>query len=176
MSCDQSHLLSAYLDGELPAAQATAVADHVAGCPTCAAEVDELRALGRLMTKARRSDLGAPSDDVMARLRVHVRDLVETADYGLLRIARIFSGLAATVLIAGLWLLHQAATPPNIQSRVQPIASLPSPPSVTEVLPTIDPAEATEPNTREAILEKLIGVDDPTVSSNRPVAGEEELP
>jgi len=112
MSCDQTHLLSPYLDGELPASSAAAVRDHLASCADCAAEADALRGVGRLMGMARRSNLGEPSEQVMDRLRLHVQGLIETSDYGLLRIARLFTGLAASVLIAGIWLLnHQPVQP-----------------------------------------------------------------
>jgi len=176
MSCEQNHLLSAYLDGELPAAEVERVSEHLATCPACAAEADELRALGRLMGMARRSDLGLPSDDVMGRLREHVGQLVETTEYGLLRIARLFTGLAATVLIAGLWLLHHAATPAVPTQGVQFSVHAPTPSeTVQNVLTGVDPAENTEPSTRESILEKLTGVEDPSISSNIQVA-EDEIP
>jgi len=176
MSCDQSQLLSAYLDGELPPAEAARLSEHLAACPACSAEADELRALGRLMGMARRSDLGLPSEDAMGRLHEHVAQLVETTDYGLLRIARLFTGLAATVLIAGLWLLHMAANPaPQPDGNVRVAGTLPLSPTVQEVLTGVEPADAAEPSTRDAILEKLIGVEDPSISSNRPT-GEDEIP
>src|SRR4051812_4464711 len=111
MPCDQIHLLGPYLDGELPASDAARVREHLAGCSACAAEADSLQALSRLMGMARRSNLGEPAEEVMDRLRLHVRSLVDSADYGLLRIARVFSGVAASILVAGLWLLYQHQQP-----------------------------------------------------------------
>jgi len=174
MPCDQSQLLSAYLDGELPAAEAARVQAHLAACPACSAEADELRALGRLMGVARRSDLGLPSEDAMGRLHEHVAQLIESTDYGLLRIARLFTGLAATVLIAGLWLLHMAANPaPQPGIRVSNNAPTPSVP-VLEAL-----AEGTDnpdPSNRDSIVEKLIGVEVPPATSNIQTPGEDEIP
>jgi anti-sigma factor RsiW len=173
MSCDQNHLLSAYVDGELPSAEAASVTEHLATCPACSAEADELRALGRLMGMARNSDIGLPSDDVIDRLRDHVAQLVESTEYGLLRIARLFTGLAATVLIAGLWMLHVATNPSPQPQGVQFSVHAPTPSApVQEVLAGIDPIDATEPSTREAVLEKLLGIE----GGNIQVAGEDELP
>jgi len=116
MSCHQSHLLTPLLDGELPAGEAERVRQHVASCAACTAEWDELRAVSTLMSAARRSTMGQPSEDAMARLRLHVQGLVETADVGLIWMARIFSGVAASVLIAGLWLVNQPVERPSAQT------------------------------------------------------------
>jgi anti-sigma factor RsiW len=177
MSCDQSQLLSAYLDGELPSAEAVRIEEHLATCPACSAEADELRALGRLMGMARRSDLGLPSQDVMGRLREHVSQLVETTDYGLLRIARLFTGLAATVLIAGLWLLHMTANqaPQAPTVRLSNHAPTPSAP-VVDALAGVEVADNPDPSNRDSIVEKLIGVEVPPATSNIQAPGEDEIP
>lgn len=107
MRCDDIEMLSAYVDGELSAADAGRVRAHLAACPPCAAEADAMRAVGRLLLSAAHRP-GGPADlpaDVMDRLRVHVQDLVESADLTLIRMARVFSAVAASVLIAGLWLV-----------------------------------------------------------------------
>lgn len=108
-SCDQLQRLGALVDGELPPAEARALSVHAAGCAVCAAELDELRAMTRMMSAVRRGGIGAMPDDVMGRLRVHVQGLVEQADVGLVWMARIFSGVAASVLIVGLWMLNAPA-------------------------------------------------------------------
>jgi anti-sigma factor RsiW len=162
MRCDQSHFLSAFLDGELSPAEALRVKDHLASCPACAAEADDLQAVGRLLAVARRSNLGVPSEDVMDRLRVHVRGLVETADVGLVWMARIFSGVAASVLVGGLWLLNQPApaSTANTQGVPWDVVAV----SVTDPTPaaTDMPPETTaaEPATRESVLAALSGVPD----------------
>jgi len=158
MPCDQFHLLSPYLDGELSAANASVVRDHLASCADCASEAEGLRAVGRLMAMARRSNIGEPSQQVMDRLRLHVREMVETSEYGLLRIARLFTGLAASVLIAGIWLLNQqpatrviSATPRNDVAIVSPTDFSPKPD------PGIEIASA-EPVTPDDVLERLMGM------------------
>src|SRR5687768_14319806 len=107
MACEHLQLLDAYVDGELSPAEAERVGHHVAGCPACAAELDALRAVTRLMASVRTSCIGEPSQIALARLRRHVDGLIESADNSLLWIARVFSGVAASVLIGGLWLVNQ---------------------------------------------------------------------
>jgi anti-sigma factor RsiW len=149
MACEHSQLLSPMLDGELSDSQARELRMHVAGCPACRAELDELQALGRLLAAARRSALASSTfvatsdssasgmsasgmsasglsgqggrsplavppdvEQVMARLHGHVQDLLDSTDRAVLRLARIFSGVAACVIIGGLWLFNlQAAAP-----------------------------------------------------------------
>jgi len=54
MQCDLEPMkLAAYLDGEVPEAQAAAVRSHIAGCPACAAEVAEIVSLKRSLLEAR---------------------------------------------------------------------------------------------------------------------------
>lgn len=43
--CPSAERLSAWLDGELPPAEATALAGHAAACPACAAALSDLRGL-----------------------------------------------------------------------------------------------------------------------------------
>jgi anti-sigma factor RsiW len=109
MSCEQLQLLGPLVDGELAADKVQALSLHVAACPACTAELDELRAVSRLVSAARRSNMGRMPDEAMDRLRLHVQGLIETADVGLVWMARVFSGVAASVLIAGIWLLSQPA-------------------------------------------------------------------
>ncbi len=113
MTCDQLQLLGPLVDGELPPAQAQALSAHAAACSVCSAELDELRAMSRLMSAARRSNIGQMPDEAMGRLRTHVQGLIEQADVGLVWMARIFSGVAASVLIAGLWMLNQHQPAPG---------------------------------------------------------------
>ncbi len=49
--CEVVELLSAYYDGELPLEKAAVVADHVAFCANCAAELQTLHNLSELMIK-----------------------------------------------------------------------------------------------------------------------------
>ena len=56
MQCDIARdLVGAYVDGELSGAERQAMAEHIASCPTCAAEADALRRVGeqlRVMGRA----------------------------------------------------------------------------------------------------------------------------
>lgn len=152
MSCDHTHRLSLLLDGELPPVEADRLERHMASCSDCMAAMDELRAVRRLMLAARQRGVGEMPDDAMARLRLHVQGLVETADIGLIWMARVFSGVAASVLIAGLWLLNQPADRPTPQS-----AGAWERAAITL---SIDPAPiATAPDLRspESILDDLAG-------------------
>ena len=173
MACDQTQLLSPYLDGELPPAEADRVRAHVAACPACAAELDGLRAVSRLMSVARTS-YPADADEVMARLRLHVADLVESADTGLIRLARVFTAVAASVLVGGLWLLSQPPSNPTngVQAKAVPWDH------VEYVLTSggdEQPAATTEPTTREAILDALYGVREAAVVA-APGGAEGDLP
>jgi len=168
MPCDQSHLLSSYLDGELSASNAAAVRDHLASCAECATEAESLRAVGRLMAMARRSNMGEPSEQVLDRLRLHVREMVETSEYGLLRIARLFTGLAASVLIAGLWLLNHHPVAPVVQpiyvSMVSPIVPEefdPKPDPGVEVVPA-------EPATPDDAIQSLMGMPEARLDGELP--------
>ena len=171
MACDQTHLLSPYLDGELSPAEGDRVRAHVADCPACAAELDGLRAVGRLLSAAR-TGYPADADEVMARLRLHVADLVESADAGLLRIARVFTGVAASVLVGGLWLLSQPATsgPGVPQAKVVPWEQYRSVLTEGDEQPVVAPAA--EPTTREAILIALSGVRESVATTSDGTEGE----
>ncbi|QOV89812.1 anti-sigma factor family protein [Humisphaera borealis] len=159
MACEQLHLVGALVDGELPAAQTEAVSRHVAACPDCSAEMDELRAMSRLVSAARNSNIGLMPDDAMARLRTHVQGLVESADIGLVWMARVFSGVAASVLIAGIWLLNQPVERPVTQASLVRDQVV-----ITNAMAVLsrDPAPATAPSapdvrSPESILDDLAG-------------------
>jgi anti-sigma factor RsiW len=73
MSCNSiQQKLSAYLDGELSGFEMLDVRNHLNGCPTCAAEANELRAI--------KSILGAvPSASVDDAFRCRLREAVFSA-------------------------------------------------------------------------------------------------
>jgi anti-sigma factor RsiW len=71
MQCDLEPMkLAAYLDGEVPEAQAAAVRAHIAACLVCAAEVAEMVALKRGLLAAR--GRSSPSADFRARVRQQI--------------------------------------------------------------------------------------------------------
>lgn len=58
--------LSAWLDGELPAAEGFALAAHLAACPACAARLDELHALATDLRALPQESLGCDLADAVA--------------------------------------------------------------------------------------------------------------
>lgn len=74
--CAQADHLWAYLDGELPAARARAIARHVAACEGCDARARRLRLMLETCRAAGCRKLPA---DVRARARDRVRTLLAAA-------------------------------------------------------------------------------------------------
>jgi len=75
MQCERAReLLSAYLDGELTAEERRAVAAHIEGCRTCAAEAADFERIGRTLAEAGRE----PMPKALAlRVRVNLAREVE---------------------------------------------------------------------------------------------------
>lgn len=72
--CADESLLSAYLDGELPAAEERAVEDHLAGCPGCRADLAGLRAVvSRLHDLQRATPPAALGHAVARRVALEAR-------------------------------------------------------------------------------------------------------
>jgi anti-sigma factor RsiW len=155
MACHEVENLSLFLDGELSAAEATRVQQHVTTCAGCAAELDELRAMTRLLSAARSSSMGGMPDEAMDRLRLHVQGLIESTDAGLLRIARVFTGLAASILIAGIWLLSQPTETPKVEVATSGWQR-------AAITLSVDPTPTTMPDIQspEAVLADLSGLRD----------------
>jgi len=97
--CKNERRLSAYHDGELCAEDRADLEAHLARCPACAAELERLRRLSRLVQTAGRTAMPAPA---IARLHRAV-DAAPAAD--LRRTAEAVLALAASVLVVcGVWL------------------------------------------------------------------------
>jgi anti-sigma factor RsiW len=191
MRCDQTELLSLYLDGELPAAEADRVREHLVACPPCAAEADAAREVGRLLrTAARAGGPAEPSADVMDRLRVHVRELVGSPDLMLMRMARVFTGLAASVLVGGLLLLQSHPVKPAVQTAAasgEPIAFVSllasadtveaggdaagGPSATAGSAAGADPSARDARSSRDTVFDRLLGVQEASAS-----VGEAEAP
>jgi len=115
--CEYSNQLGPYLDGELDAGQRTELEAHLRNCGDCDAELSELRGLSRLFAAATGPFL---SSKAVARFHSRIseleddRDQAERAAYRILRITRIFTGIAACLLVAGsLWLVRSRQPAPN---------------------------------------------------------------
>lgn len=72
MPCDQKHRLEAYLDGELDAASAAAVEQHLQSCAECAAEHAQLVALRSALRKSATYHRADPA--LRARIRTALDD------------------------------------------------------------------------------------------------------
>lgn len=155
MDCQELHLLGPLIDGELPPARAEQVLEHARSCPVCAAELDELRAVSRLVTVARQRGMGQMPDDAMDRLKLHVQGLVESADVGLIWMARAFSGLAASILIAGLWLLNQPVDAPPAQTASRDHVAMTA--AATLIIDPPTTVSAPDLRSPEAVLDDLAG-------------------
>ncbi len=71
MQCDlNAEKLGAYLDGELTGGEGKGVAEHIAGCPRCAAEIAGLVVMKRSLRAARGQF--APSDALRRRVRQQI--------------------------------------------------------------------------------------------------------
>ena len=100
MTCELTQRVGAWLDGEIPAAERASFETHVAGCPACAREAAQLRALSGLIAGGAARELPA---GVLARLQR--REAAVVRDLGVARVAEWLTAAAATVLLAcGGWL------------------------------------------------------------------------
>lgn len=116
--CSEHLKLAAYHDGQLNATDTTAVENHLSSCDVCAAESAELRNISQMF-----ADVPVPKLSQIALYRLH-SNLDFLTDRGLLRLARVMTGLAASVLLAGsLWLFqsHSVAVPVNTSVALLPL-------------------------------------------------------
>ena len=127
MECKVRQHLTAYLDGELPAALRTEVAEHLAGCPACARELEELRLAHSLLERWATPE---PSSEARARawraLRRERRPAAQPARErpGWVRpLVRYALPLAAGVLLVVLVTVHRERRGPTVPDEV--IAELP---------------------------------------------------
>jgi hypothetical protein len=113
------NMLDAYHDGELPPVERAAIEGHLAGCDACIAKLNAIKAISETFAIAAVPGLSQISLDLLT-------------DRGLLRIARILTGLAACVVLAGsLWLLRSNESPTPITSPVSLVLQLEDPSSAT---------------------------------------------
>jgi anti-sigma factor RsiW len=107
--CPNGLRLSAYFDGELPAADAQSVADHLEACAPCQTE---MAWMGRLSGGLMAFQSGALPDRALRRMQ---RAVAWQADAGLLRFARGVAAAAAIVVLScSAWLVASAAAHPQM--------------------------------------------------------------
>jgi anti-sigma factor RsiW len=100
-TCPFSESLSAYHDDRLDERQRSEIERHLPTCPSCAAELAQLRAISGLFASA-----SQPRLSQIAQHRLHFA-VDEAMDEGVLKIVRVLSAIAACVLVAGsLWLVR----------------------------------------------------------------------
>ncbi len=104
--CPLDSQLDAYCDGELPSDQRAEIERHLETCAACTAQIEQIHGLSRAFaesTPPRLSQIGLH--------RLHARlDLL--VDRGFIRLARVLSGVAASVLLFGTaWLVTHSRTP-----------------------------------------------------------------
>jgi anti-sigma factor RsiW len=145
MDCEFSKQLGPYVDGELGAARATQVEAHLLGCPMCARELRELRGLRAVFAATQFPSLSAAG---MARVRQRAAALAEAPDQRLLRIARLLSGVAACLLIAGTLRLSTAGGQPVKAASWERRALM---------IPTAAPADPSDVANPEWVLADLSG-------------------
>src|SRR5438067_2473802 len=115
-SCPTIQELEAYLDCELDPARAALIERHLTACPLCSAEYARVRSTSQLFANTPGPRLSQIS---LHRLHANLESVIrQERDQSVVRIARIFSALAACIVVAGsLWLtrIHdkpaQAAPP-----------------------------------------------------------------
>ena len=103
-ACEQARRLGAYHDGELSGPARASLEAHLRQCQACAAELDRLRRLSRLLGTAVRP--GIPPQ-VLARLH-RAADVQPAA--ALRRLAEAVTALAASILlVCAVWLWATAS-------------------------------------------------------------------
>src|SRR5262245_49453623 len=98
----ESHLLSAFFDGELPLADQSRVETHLRDCATCAAELRAIRESSQLLRAHRFIDL---SQEELSDLHRAIDDASD--ERPILRLGLTLGTLAASILIvSGAWLME----------------------------------------------------------------------
>jgi anti-sigma factor RsiW len=129
-NCECSEKIGPYHDGELDSTSMREVEEHLRNCPACAAELADLRAMSQWLAAA-----PIPRLSQMSVHRLHNKTNA-AMDEGLLRFARILSGIAACVLVASSAALLHRGTQVTPQPVVTAQASVELPPWVETAVST----------------------------------------
>src|SRR5579862_5158352 len=92
-TCNQSDKIGAYHDDELDCAARQQMEIHISQCEACAAELASLKAMTQLLS------ISQPHLSQISEHRLHNK-LQSTMDEGIVKFARILSGIAAVILLA----------------------------------------------------------------------------
>jgi anti-sigma factor RsiW len=104
IECRQSQALGAYHDGELAAPSRAALEEHLGACPVCAAELERLEKMSRLIRAAERPEMPR---EVLDRLHRSV-DLQPRIT--MLHVAEVCAAIAASILLVStVWLWRVSA-------------------------------------------------------------------
>jgi anti-sigma factor RsiW len=131
MNVEPCSLLDAYHDGELDARQRLRFEEHLQACPSCAADLAQLRLLSRLLQQS-----PLPQIPLAALTRLHDMSAI-LRQRGTLRIAEWLTAAAAAVLVLGLY--FHVRQPPAV---AQPVA-VAEPWELTAVYAHVVPADDT---------------------------------
>jgi anti-sigma factor RsiW len=135
MQCERAReLLSPYLDGELSAEERRAVAAHVEGCRSCAAQAEDFRRIGRTLAEAGRE----PAPKALAqRVRANLAREAEGEEgrvasplvkstagrpafamHGLMRRAAVIAAACVLSALATWWIVGTAGEASRLEQEV----------------------------------------------------------
>lgn len=127
--------LSAWIDGELPAPRRAAVGAHLAGCPACAARVEELRAVDRALRALPSPTAGAELRERLAGRLSAGREAPGVRRPPARARRRLAPALALPLAAAAALALYLALRP---RAAIEP----PTPPQIAERGPDASPDAA----------------------------------
>ena len=111
--CPTSEQLSAVHDGEIDEIRWLEIERHLRQCPSCAAELERLRTMSRLVAAAPAAKLSP-----IGLHRLH-RRVDQAMEEGFLRFVRMLNTIAACLLIAGsAWLMVKTREGQTVQSSM----------------------------------------------------------
>lgn len=91
-TCDRTRQVSAYHDGELPLEERRALEAHLAHCPVCIEELQQLRGISRFLA-------GARVPDAPAELLQRLHDTPRVRERVVIRMAEVLMAAAAVILV-----------------------------------------------------------------------------
>ena len=101
--CEVVELLSVFYDGELPSDKAVAVADHIAFCANCAAELETLHKLTELTMKL---DQPPTPDHIWPRIEAQLNASQPTAVSVRWAPRRMLIAVSALLLVSASWIAY----------------------------------------------------------------------